>query len=111
MSFPNVVVHMERSKDLVEHNLDNHVTAREKALELILNRIRKTVAVMEPMVEKLQGKPKPKSVNTIGNQEECVPVEPRPERTVYYHSILSRVSNGDVAAVIENDTHVPPLPP
>ena len=71
--------YLELSKDLVEHNLDNRVAAGEKALELTLNRIRKTVAVLEPMVEKLKGKPKPKSVHTIGNQEECALIEPRPE--------------------------------
>ena len=49
--------------------LDNRVAAKEKALELTLSRIRKTVAVLEPMVEKLKGKPKPKSVHTIGSQE------------------------------------------
>ena len=61
--------YLELSKGLVKHNLDNGVAAGEKALELTLNRIRKTVVVLEPMVEKLKGKPKPKSVHTIGNQE------------------------------------------
>ena len=56
--------YMELSKDLIKHNLDNRVLAGEKALELTLNRIRKTVAVLEPLVEKLKGKPKPKSVHT-----------------------------------------------
>ena len=62
--------YMDLSKDLIENNLDARVAVGEKALELTLNQIRKTIARLEPMVEKLKTKPKVKSVHTIGTQEE-----------------------------------------
>ena len=65
---------MDLSKDLIENNLDARVAAGDKALELALSRIRKTIALLEPMVEKLKAKPKPRSVHTIEPMDEF----PRP---------------------------------
>ena len=56
--------YMDLSKDLIEN--DARVAAGEKALELMLSRIRMTIALLEPMVEKLKTKPKMKSVHTVG---------------------------------------------
>ena len=45
--------------------MDARVAAGEKALDLTLGRIRKTIALLEPMVEKLRMKPKAKSLYTV----------------------------------------------
>ena len=42
----------------------------DKALELTLSRIRKTIALLEPMVEKLKTKPKPRNVHTVEPMDE-----------------------------------------
>ena len=70
---------MDLSKDLIENELDARVAAGEKALELMLSRIRKTIALLELMVEKLKTKPKAKSVHTIGSQEESPHAKVRTE--------------------------------
>ena len=57
--------YMDLSKDLIENYLDARVAAREKALELMLGRIKKTNALLEPMVEKSKMKLKEKSVHTV----------------------------------------------
>ena len=67
---------MDLSKDLIENNLDARVAARDKALELTLSRSRKTIALLEPMVEKLKTKPKAKSIHTVGSVDEFpIPTE------------------------------------
>ena len=62
--------YMDLSKDLIKNNLDTRVAAGDKALELSLSRIRKTIALLEPMVEKLKTKLKAKSVHTVGSMDE-----------------------------------------
>ena len=61
---------MELTKDFIDNELDTRVAARDKALELTLGRIRKTIALLEPMVEKLRAKPKPRSLHTIDTVED-----------------------------------------
>ena len=66
----STVDYMELTKDFIDNELDPRVVARDKALELMLGRIRKTIALLEPMVEKLRAKPKPRSLHTINTMEE-----------------------------------------
>ena len=71
--------YMELSKDLIDNNLDARVAAEEKALELKLGRIKKTIALLEPMVEKSKTKPKVKSVHPIDVLEESPHIKVRTE--------------------------------
>ena len=48
--------YIDMSKDLVVANLDNRVAAGSKVLDLMLNRLKSTIAVLEPVVEKTKGK-------------------------------------------------------
>ena len=66
----STVDYMELTKDFIDNELDARVAAGDKALELTLGRIRKTIALLEPMVEKLRAKPKPRSLHTIDTVEE-----------------------------------------
>ena len=66
----SITDYMDLPKDLIENNLDARVAAGEKALELTLSRIKKTITLLEPIVEKLKAKPKVKSIHTIGTLEE-----------------------------------------
>ena len=59
--------YLELSKDLVQHNLDYWVAAGPEALDLTLNRLKNTVALLDPLVEKLKGKVKLKGVHVIGS--------------------------------------------
>ena len=69
--------YIDMSKDLVVANLDNRVAAGSKVLDLMLNRLKSTIAVLEPVVEKTKGKGKSKSVHIVGSQEDCTPPENR----------------------------------
>ena len=60
----------ELTKDFIDNELDARVAAGDKALELTLGCIRKTIALLEPMVEKLRAKPKPWSLHTIDTVED-----------------------------------------
>ena len=71
--------YMELSKDLIDNDLDARVSAEEKALELTLGRIKKTIALLEPMVEKSKTKPKVKSVHPIDVLEESPHIKVRTE--------------------------------
>ena len=62
----------ELSNDFVNRNLDNRVAAGPKALDLTLSRLKKTIMVLEPLVDKMKGKPKSKGVHVIGNQEDAM---------------------------------------
>ena len=75
--------YMDLSKDLIENNLDARVAAGDKALELTLSRIRKTIALLEPMVEKLKAKPKPRSVHMVEPMDEFpIPTQVRTKVSV-----------------------------
>ena len=63
-------IDLSMSMDLVAANLDNRVAAGSKALDLTLSRLKNTIAVLEPVMEKLKGKGKTRSVHTVGNQED-----------------------------------------
>ena len=69
--------YIELSKDLVADNIDNRVAARFKALDLTLNQLKNTIAVLESVMEKLKGKGKTRSVHTVGNHEDPAPPENR----------------------------------
>ena len=72
--------YMDLSKVLIKNNLDARVAARGKALELTLSRIRKTIALLEPIVEKMKAKPKARSIHTIEPMEEFpIPTQVRTE--------------------------------
>ena len=72
--------YMELSKDLIDNDLDARVAAGEKGLELTLGRIKKTIALLEPMVEeKSKTKPKVKSVHPVDVLEESPHIEVRTE--------------------------------
>ena len=51
----------------------------------MLSQIRKTIALLEPMVEKLKTKPTVKSIHAIGTQEESPHVEVRTEEKNMEH--------------------------
>ena len=55
--------------DLVQHNLDNWVAAEPKALDVTRSRLNNTIVVLEPLVEKMKGKVKSKTVHVIDSQE------------------------------------------
>ena len=63
---------MELTKDFIDNDLDARVAAGDKALELTLGRIRKTITLLEPMVEILRVKSKPKSLHTVDIIEESL---------------------------------------
>ena len=71
--------YMELTKDLIDNDLDARVAAGEKALELTLGQIKKTIALLEPMVKKSRTKPKVKSVHTVEVVEETPQIEVRTE--------------------------------
>ena len=75
--------YLELLKDLVQHNLDNQIAAGPKALDLTLSRLRNTIVVLEPLVEKLKGKPKQKGVHDIRSQENATPSEYQEVEQVY----------------------------
>ena len=85
--------YMDLSKDLIENDLDALVAAGEKALELTLSRIKKTVALLEPMVVKLKARPKVKSVHTIGTLEESSHVEVRTKHQDRSMDQVCRIDN------------------
>ena len=61
--------YLELSKDLVQHNLDAHVASGHKALRVTLNRLKNTIAVLEPVVEKMRGKVKTKSAHVVDSRD------------------------------------------
>lgn len=61
-------------KDLVQHNLNNQVTARPEALDLTLSQLKNTIAVLEPLVKKMKGKPKPKGSMLSGTKRTVLPL-------------------------------------
>ena len=72
--------YLELSKDFVHQNLDNQVAAGPKALDLTSIRLKDTIEVLEPLVERMKGKTKPKGVHVICSQEDCaVPREQESE--------------------------------
>ena len=52
--------YLELSKDLVQHDLDSRVAPGPEALRVTLNRMKNTIAVLEPVVKKMRGKVKTK---------------------------------------------------
>ena len=52
MNLLSTTDYMKLSKDLIDNDLDARVAAGEKALELTLGRIKTTIALLKPMVEK-----------------------------------------------------------
>ena len=61
--------YLELSKDLVQHGLDARVASGPEALKVTLNQLRNSIAVLEPVVEKLRGKPRTKAVHTVDSSE------------------------------------------
>ena len=84
--------YMELTKDLIDNDLDARVAVGEKALELILGRIRKTIALLEPMVEKLSTKPKTKSLHTVDVVEESPHIEVRTDSQDKSMDLLYRIN-------------------
>ena len=83
--------YMELTKDLIDNNLDARVATGEKALELMLGRIRKTIALLEPMVEKSRTKPKVKSVHTFDAVKETPHIEVRADSRDKSRDLLYRI--------------------
>ena len=52
--------YLELSKDLVQHDLDARVASGPDALRITSNRLKNTIAVLEPVVKKMRGKVKTK---------------------------------------------------
>ena len=50
--------YLKLPKYLVQHNLDNRVAAGPKALDLTFTRLKNWIAVLEPLVEKMKGRPR-----------------------------------------------------
>ena len=61
--------YLELSRDLVQHGLDAQVASGHDALRVTLNRLKTTIAVLEPVVEKMRGKVKSKVCPRCGLQE------------------------------------------
>ena len=78
----STVDYMELTKDFIYNDLDARIAAGDKALELMLGRIRKTIALLEPMVEKLKVKPKPSSLHNVDIVEESLHMTPHIEAEV-----------------------------
>ena len=87
------VDYIELTKDFIDNNLDARVASGEKALELTLGRIRNTIPLLEPMVEKLRMKPKPKSIHTIDVIEQTPNIKVRSESCDKSMDLLYRVDN------------------
>ena len=67
--------YLELSRDLVQNGLDARVASGPDALRVTLNRLKTTIAVLEPVVEKVKGKVKTKSAHVVdsGNKEDGEP--------------------------------------
>ena len=61
--------YLELSRDLVQHDLDARVALGLKALRVTLNRLKNTIAVLEPVVEKMRVKVKTKSVHVVDSRD------------------------------------------
>ena len=80
---------------MIDNDLDARVAVGEKALELTLGWIRKTIALLEPMVEKLRMKPKTKSLQTVDLIEEIPHTEVgrTPDRSIdFFYRIDARLT-------------------
>ena len=64
--------YLKLSRDLVQNGLDARVALGPNALRVTLNRLKTTIAVLEPVVEKMKGKVKSKSVHVVdlGNKDD-----------------------------------------
>ena len=61
--------YLELSRDLVQHGLDARVASGPDALRVTLNRLKTTIALLEPVVEKMRGKAKPKSTHVVDSRD------------------------------------------
>ena len=61
--------YLELSKDLVQHDLESRVAPGPKALRVTLNRLKNTIAVLEPVVEKMRDKVKMKSAHVVDSRD------------------------------------------
>ena len=61
--------YLELWRDLVQHGLDARVASGPDALRVTLNRLKTTIAVLEPVVEKMRGKVKPKSTHVVDSRD------------------------------------------
>ena len=61
--------YLELSRDLVQNGLDARVASGPDALRITLNRLKTTIAVLEPVVEKVKGKPKMKSAHIVDSED------------------------------------------
>ena len=61
--------YLELSRDLVQHDLDARVASGPEAFRVTLNRLKNTIAVLEPVVEKMRGKVKTKSAHVVDSRD------------------------------------------
>ena len=61
--------YLELSRDLVANGLDARVASGPDALRITLNRMKTTIAVLEPVVEKLKAKPRVKSAHVVDSED------------------------------------------
>ena len=57
------------SRDLVQHDLDAREASGPEALKVTLNRLKTTIVVLEPVVEKMRRKVKPKSTHVVDSRD------------------------------------------
>ena len=68
-TLPCTTDYLELSKDLVQHNLDAWVASRPEALRVTLNRLKNTIALLEPNLEKMRGKVKTKLAHVLDSRD------------------------------------------
>ena len=61
--------YLELSRDLVQHGLVARVASGHDALRVTLNRLKTTIAALEPVVEKMRGKVKSKSAHIVDSRD------------------------------------------
>ena len=61
--------YLELSRYLVQNGLDARVASGPDALRVTLNRLKTTIAVLEPIVEKMKGNVKPKSAHVVDSRD------------------------------------------
>ena len=61
--------YLELLRDLVQHDLDAKVVSGPNALRVTLNRLKTTIAVLEPVIKKMRGKVKLKSTQVVDSRD------------------------------------------
>ena len=82
--------YLELLRVLVQQGLDARVASGPDTLRVTLNRLKTTIAVLEPVVEKMRGKAKPKSTHVVNSRSN---EEGEPVHVDHVYSIDSRLKS------------------